>query len=270
MKNKQTNIKSYAFCRDTHHLSNFQKPPLGFEEGHVQVCKQTSEQTLRHDGVTCFRKESHCLFPETRSFLLSASEVTVSKTMCNIFTSSHQTCTQKTTYTLSHDKRKFILCRENSVILSNYNRQTSNARHFYSMMACCYLKYLKQLNIYIFIDFYFYFVLSVASHTLRVENWELSGTCPTFHSRLGPNSATTKQQATTIRSQSLWIKTKIFSPNFMSSICVCQYDLSFYYYWMIKTAFISIHKGAVLGNILIYRGATKGNKALACVVSNCY
>lgn len=48
----------------------------------------------------------------------------------------------------------------------------------------------------------------------------------------------------------------------------CQYDLRFYY-CLIKTAFISIHKGAVLDNILIYRSATNGNKAHACVVYNC-
>ena len=78
--------KPYVACRNTHHLSNLQKPPLGFEKSHVQVCKQTSEHTFRHDGVICFSEEAHCLFPDLSSFLLSASEVTVSKTMCNIFT----------------------------------------------------------------------------------------------------------------------------------------------------------------------------------------
>lgn len=134
-------------------------------------------------------------------------------------------------------------------------------------MVCCNLKMLKIIK-------NTSFVLSAASHTLRVENWELSDTCPTFHSLLGPNSATTKQQAIAIKSQFLSIKTTICSLHVFHTVNVCvtvsdtrQIDLMFYY-WLIKTAFISIHKGAVLYNI-IYRRATKDNKAHACAVYNC-
>lgn len=66
-----------------------------------------------------------------------------------------------------------------------------------------------------------YFVPSVASHISRVENWELSDTCPTSHSLQGPNSATTKQQATGIRSQLLLFNTIICSPRVFQTVHVC-------------------------------------------------